>query len=141
EDDQVTLRLDQAAPAGVAVPQLGLVDHAGLGLVDLLDRAVLGVVVDHQDLVDEPSVVEALDHRADRVLLGVGHQHDRDAALTPHLSSPPSAGASGRGYATHRLWTDSRAIRPYPSRDVVETGAASGCWGLPWGRRAGRRWP
>ena len=92
EDDEVAFRLHQAPPAGVAVPLAVLEDHPGLGLLDLLDRAGLGVVVDDEDLVDHAGVVEALDHRADRIALGVGHQHDRDAPVTPHPDGAPIAG-------------------------------------------------
>jgi hypothetical protein len=47
-------------------------------------RAVLGVVVDDEHLVDHARRVEAVDDAADRVALRVGHQHDRDFLVVPH---------------------------------------------------------
>src|SRR5262249_4164902 len=45
--------------------------------------------IDHQDLVDDARVEEAVDHGTDRVAFRIGHQHDRDALATPHKVRPP----------------------------------------------------
>ncbi len=90
EDDQVAARLAEAAAAGVSVALLGLEDLAGRGLRDLLARPRLGVVVDDDDLIDDSGREEALDDRADRIPLRIGHQHHRNALLSPHPGSEPT---------------------------------------------------
>ena len=78
----------QPPPAGVPVALLRLEHLASLGPLDLLGGALLSVVVDDQHLVDDAGRVEALDHRADRVALGVGHQDHGDSLVPPHQARP-----------------------------------------------------
>ena len=84
EDDQVAVRLDQSAAAGMPVSLMGLEDLPGGRLLDLLPRPLLRVVVDDEHLVDDAGRQEPLDDLADRVALGVGHQDHRDALVAPH---------------------------------------------------------
>ena len=88
EHDQVALGLEQAPAARVPVALLRLEHLAGLGPLDLLGGALLSVVVDDQHLVDDAGRVEALDHGADRVALGVGHQDHGDSLVPPHQARP-----------------------------------------------------
>ena len=76
--------LGEAAADRVAVSLLGLEDLAGAGLLDLLGRPSWALLLTTRTSSTTPVVEEALDHPADGVALGVGHQHHRDGALVPH---------------------------------------------------------
>ena len=87
--------LEQPAPGRVAVALLGLVDDPRASVLATSSLCpCLGVVVDHEDLVDDAGGEEAVDDLADRALLRVGHQSDGDFLATPHRRARLPAGPS-----------------------------------------------
>ena len=58
QHDQVPIGFPEPAPASVSVALLRLEHLSRWGLLDLLDRPVLGVVVDDEDLVHDAGLVE-----------------------------------------------------------------------------------
>jgi len=87
QHDEVPGGLGQSPLGGEAVPLAGLVHLPGGGRRHLGVGAGLRVVVDDDHLVDHARGEEAFDRLADRVLLGIGHEDDRDRAGVPHPGS------------------------------------------------------
>jgi hypothetical protein len=81
----------------VALPRL--VHETGARLGDLLGRPGLGVVVHHDDLVDDTRREEAVDDLPDGIALRERHEHDRYVLAVPHRGADPRRIHSAAGRA------------------------------------------